>query len=457
MQEEDKKIFFFFFFFSHSLVCGDVPPSHIGSLFARVATLCKSQSFDMLLITGQLVSEDCSPDFVSEAHLKPYLSGVSSVPVMTYFCHATLEPSLVCDNLVCVGSAGLLSLSGLRVGFLSGLSGAAEVVLQQARTEKVAATGIDVLVSRWWPRNIMSRLPATEVPADTLQQVTAQASGSEADVTRACTALAPRYVFVPSPGQFIERRPFFLPGHRHVCRFLALAPVGNADKQKWLFAFKLRSGEVVATPEGTSPNPLEEVVVQAKQQVERRRPREDEEAGFQRWGALPAVEEGGDNKRRNKGPKLQRNADRGAECWFCLDSSNAEQHLVASVGNETYLALAKGAIVGGHMLVLPLEHVPSFVYASPVVCQEMERYMRALRGAAKKRGELVMFYERNVAHAYENPHCHIQALPLKAEVGVVEKLAKLLGEWHTWSIGPDGALPVERMRRELKGFFLLLL
>ncbi len=421
----------------------------------------------MLLVAGRFVSDACAPDFSSESHLQPFLSGVQSVPVMTYFCHPVLEPALVCDNLVCVGAAGLLALAGLRVGFLSAAAAAPETALQQARGEGGGGGGgeggIDLLVcSSTWPRGVMDRLPAAEVPHDTLRQIAQQQDqAAAAAVARAVVALAPRYVFAPSPDQFVERRPFSLEGHRHVCRFLALAKVGNPNKQKWLFAFKLRSGEVVAAPEGTTLNPLLQEDAKPPSQppqgtVERRRPREDEEGGFQRWGAIPDQQQhDGGNKRRNKGPKLQRNIDRGSECWFCLDSSNAEQHLVASVGSETYLAVAKGAIVEGHILVLPLEHVPSLVRASVSVWQEMERYMRALRAAAKSRGELMLFYERNVEHAYEGPHCHIQAMPLSGtgKRNTAAAVAEQLQSWTTWTVGPDGSLPADRMRRELQGSY----
>lgn len=31
-----------------------------------------------------------------------------------------------------------------------------------------------------------------------------------------------------------------------------------------------------------------------------------------------------------------------SKCWFCLASPSVEKHLVITVGNSTYLALAKG-------------------------------------------------------------------------------------------------------------------
>lgn len=52
-------------------------------------------------------------------------------------------------------------------------------------------------------------------------------------------------------------------------------------------------------------------------------------------------------------------------CWFCLGSSSVDISLVASVGNEVYLTLDKGAITDQHVLVVPIDHFPSSVSLSP--------------------------------------------------------------------------------------------
>lgn len=46
-------------------------------------------------------------------------------------------------------------------------------------------------------------------------------------------------------------------------------------------------------------------------------------------------------------------------CWFCLASPEVEKHLVVSVGNHAYLALAKGGLVSEHLLILPITHFQS--------------------------------------------------------------------------------------------------
>lgn len=52
---------------------------------------------------------------------------------------------------------------------------------------------------------------------------------------------------------------------------------------------------------------------------------------------------------------------RGKECWFCFDSPKVEKHLVGWVGEETYIALAKGGLTKDHLLLIPMEHHGSSV------------------------------------------------------------------------------------------------
>lgn len=44
-------------------------------------------------------------------------------------------------------------------------------------------------------------------------------------------------------------------------------------------------------------------------------------------------------KKFNKRQKIEFDK---SKCWFCLASPSVEKHLVITVGNSTYLALAKG-------------------------------------------------------------------------------------------------------------------
>lgn len=50
-----------------------------------------------------------------------------------------------------------------------------------------------------------------------------------------------------------------------------------------------------------------------------------------------------------------------------------------AAGEESYVAVDKGAITDSHVLVLPIEHFPSSLHLSASTYAEMERYLSALR------------------------------------------------------------------------------
>ena len=47
-------------------------------------------------------------------------------------------------------------------------------------------------------------------------------------------------------------------------------------------------------------------------------------------------------------------ASAAAACWFCLASPEVEKHLIVSVGDESYIALAKGGIDWNNLLIVPI-------------------------------------------------------------------------------------------------------
>ena len=55
------------------------------------------------------------------------------------------------------------------------------------------------------------------------------------------------------------------------------------------------------------------------------------------------------------------------------------QTSVCCPGEESYVALDKGAITDSHVLVLPIEHFPSSLHLSASAFAEMERYLSSLR------------------------------------------------------------------------------
>uniref|UniRef100_A0A0L8G1K5 Cwf19-like C-terminal domain-containing protein n=1 Tax=Octopus bimaculoides TaxID=37653 RepID=A0A0L8G1K5_OCTBM len=98
----------------------------------------------------------------------------------------------------------------------------------------------------------------------------------------------------------------------------------------------------------------------------------------------------------DKQKKKHKPAQPSGPCWFCLRGEKVEKHLVVSVGETTYMALAKGAMVPDHVLILPIGHYQSTVVAPSEVCL----------------GKVVVFFERN----YKTSHLQIQAIPVPANL-----------------------------------------
>jgi len=113
---------------------------------------------------------------------------------------------------------------------------------------------------------------------------------------------------------------------------------------------------------------------------------------------------------------MQRNG-----CWFCLSNPSVEEHLVISIGEHYYLALAKGGLTPEHMLIVPIEHAATLEPKSPESPSyaELTRFMNALIKCYQKKGMDVIFWERKLdtshsssAAGSDKNHAALQALPL---------------------------------------------
>lgn len=116
-------------------------------------------------------------------------------------------------------------------------------------------------------------------------------------------------------------------------------------------------------------------------------------------------EDGGPNKqpRHRKGPPPIK-----GPCWFCLGSPEVEKHLVVSVGDDSYVALAKGGLVPDHVLICPIAHFESTVKLTEEVLMEIEKYKRALRKLFHSEGKSCVIFERN----FYTQHLQLQVIPI---------------------------------------------
>lgn len=84
---------------------------------------------------------------------------------------------------------------------------------------------------------------------------------------------------------------------------------------------------------------------------------------------------------------------RSRECWFCLSSPNVESHLITSVGENCYCAIAKGPLVQDHVLILPIEHLPNTLSSPPECEMELVKFQNSLKAYFKSHKKEVVFFE----------------------------------------------------------------
>eukprot|EP00743_Colponemidia_sp_Colp-15_P006571 GILK01007080.1.p1 GENE.GILK01007080.1~~GILK01007080.1.p1 ORF type:complete len:636 (-),score=121.89 GILK01007080.1:14-1921(-) len=105
-----------------------------------------------------------------------------------------------------------------------------------------------------------------------------------------------------------------------------------------------------------------------------------------------------------------------ADCWFCLSNPKVEKHLIVSIGENIYVALAKGGIVPQHVLLLPITHYPSYLAVPDDVAKEIEQYKDALRSFFASQNQEVVIFERNVPMSNSSAmHMNIQVVPIPKE------------------------------------------
>jgi len=246
----------------------------------------KSGPFHCLLCVGQFLANDAD----SAQQFKEYVSGQKSVPIPTYFIGDYGEGAeelssqvagdstgkgQICENLFYLRGAGIREIAGLRVAFLSGkydkltyedtsrvavaaaireggcyLKHQVEELLQKNDPSIV----VDVLMTNEWPLGVTHNLsvcsPAHAALSQEGRQVTAEI----------VEKLGPRYHLCGMGDTYFARSPYKTTAG-HVTRFVALANVGNAQKQKWLYAVSLKPAaqmsqtELATVPTDTTSTP----------------------------------------------------------------------------------------------------------------------------------------------------------------------------------------------------------
>lgn len=260
--------------------------------------------------------------------------------------------------------------------------------------------GIDFLLTSQWPHKI-----SEEDAASTSKLISFLALGCK-----------PRYHFCGLLDKHLEKPPFRFPAQNArsvepVSRFIALAKQSNKTKAKFLYALNIQPLATMrltdlmskSTDEIECPYLSVDFTEVAGQNV-------SENAQFF-WNM-----DRGDDRKRSKNAEMQRKKFKPMidqeKCWFCLSSGDVEKHLIITVGDNFYVALAKGPVNNYHTLILPINHIQSSALLTEEHFQELELFKKALKKFYESENLVTIFFERN----YKTSHMQINAIGISKDL-----------------------------------------
>ncbi|XP_036363456.1 CWF19-like protein 1 isoform X2 [Octopus sinensis] len=401
------------------LVSGDVE-GNFKTLFSRVANIQKKNGpFDLLLCVGDFFGNE-------NEEWNRILKGELSVPITVLIlganqdAHCSYYPekegSELYENILYLGKQGVFTTSsGLQIAYLSGrqcdtnygftVNDVDDLINSVSSSKQFK--GVDILITSQWPKGV-------EKYAGDVEGVNSDQCGSQL-ISKLALKLRPRYHFVGLQGIFHERLPYR--NHKvlretalHCTRFISLAKVSNKQKLKFLYAFHI---EPLVNMDNTELTKQPEDATECPYQLSQLEDSNVKDEGQQFFFDMKAPLAKGQKRSKDdedKQKKKHKPAQPSGPCWFCLRGEKVEKQLVVSVGETTYMALAKGAMVPDHVLILPIGHYQSTVVAPSEVVEEIEKYKSNLRKYFKCVGKVVVFFERN----YKTSHLQIQIVNVEA-------------------------------------------
>ncbi|GAB5363858.1 hypothetical protein AAMO2058_000919400 [Amorphochlora amoebiformis] len=451
------------------LVCGDLHGC-LNKAFKKADKINKAHGpFDAILCVGTSLSNPTT----GASDIKSYVSGERKAPLPTYFLagkeHESTSGLLdsipdggeIAPGLRYLGRSGVAEISGLRIGYISGFH---DKMYYKNRTP--SAVRAKKYQSHFEEEDVLALLKAaTETKEGIDILLTNEWGNGSSVVAEIAMALAPRYHFAATEQCFYKLKPYRNSEAVHVTRFIALGNMGNPDKkQKYLYALNAKPLKAMADEEkksrpadctlcpydyvsvkrpseisGDSGGPLKRIKLQKVDLKSLEKTENDRFSGDYggagqawRWSAPARGRGRGKGRGRGRGrgrsiPQLPRRMD----CWFCLASPKVEEHLIVSVGNECYVAMAKGPLVDDHLLILPVGHVSTPGGLSKEQVSEIKVYEEAMQKYFSSKGNEMLLWERHLPSKFVS-HVHFQTLPVAkryvkvALEGLIER-AKTLG------------------------------
>ncbi|CAN9430350.1 unnamed protein product [Alternaria alternata] len=354
------------------------------TVFQKLGALHAKNNFAFAIVAGDLFAGSLEAEGTDAADVQALVNGSIDVPLPTYFA---LDE--VCHNLFFLGKRTTMKTSeGIRIVALGGqldeniVAGQSKDKYLPFYTETDAkilrgATTADILITNEWPEGIRKR---SKVEFNSEVQ--------------------------PSMRQCIA--------DLRLTRFISLASFGNPNKQKWIYAFSLEpsASHPVSPPTGSTACPV------TLSEKKRGAPEHREQHLVY-----------DDGSRGRRGNKRRKGESRGpitaSECFFCLANENIATHLVASIGENSYLTTAKGPLPASqtypklgfpsHMLIIPFSHQATLGSMEEeerhATYAEMQRYRRAMNSMLKSVADTDYGSVTWEASKSSLPHTHWQYLP----------------------------------------------
>ncbi|KAE8353600.1 CwfJ C-terminus 2-domain-containing protein-like protein [Aspergillus coremiiformis] len=422
----------------------------LQEVFTKLAKLHAKQAFSFAIVVGDLFGDSSAEQKLDE--ISALLQGSISVPLPTYFTLGSrpLPTSVierieandeVCPNLYFLGKRGTLKTSeGIRLAALGGnleTESKSSDKYHPGYTESDAralygAHSADILITHQWPKGIRTRSQVS-IPDEATKPEEVQC------VADLCSTLKPRYHLSSADEFFYEREPFFHmpsednPDAKPLTRFISLASYSKTSKQKWMYAFTLdpQAPPPLTIPAGATASPLSPVQT-------KRKPLASQKESYSRF----AVDD--DHSRPRK--RARAPPPGPDQCFFCLSNPNIATHLITSIGNESYLTIAKGPLptsktfpslgFPGHMLIIPFTHTPTLNSITEEETRlstytEMQRYRTALHTMLNNRAKGALGAVTWEVSRGNGIHIHWQFLPVPADLttrGLVDAAFKVEAE-----------------------------
>jgi len=383
------------------LTCGSVN-GRIAKFFKKISSINKKNGpFELVLCCGDFF--DTSDDSKKEWELCQkgklsvdvpiYILGPSKSELREFYSSNSAEAGdELSNNVICLGRKGMLkTMSGLQIAYMS-MSSNKDELSDVAALKKLVDNddnfiGVDILITSSWPKDV-TKYMKTEI----------KETNSSGAVSRLASFTKPRYHFSSDHKSFFERLPYrnhqvLKEDQQHISRFISLAPFGNKDGEKAIYALsikpleKMSREELIKQPTDATEFPYRAVNASTPNQQQE----EKQDNFFFQASKRP---HGADGDQREK--KIPKGAPKfTGPCWFCLGSKEVEKHLVVSVGNLCYVALPKGALNKDHCLICPISHHNSTVVLDDDTKLEMEKYKRSLGRMFRSENKSMVVYERN--------------------------------------------------------------